>query len=281
MVHKVKLVSSSLPNPLKNWAVVFNPDKPNAEALANEVAQTIRRLGGVAQIHSNKKAPTCTGIDAIATVGGDGTLLGCVEGAVGAGIPIVGINIGKLGYLTRINPDKIDKAFAAIFAGNYRTMERELINVTLKNGEVHYALNDVVIKSADFRLAELSISVDGEAVASYNCDGLILATPTGSTAYNLSAGGPILHQSIEGLVLTPICPHSLRSRSVVFNSHSQIEVAPSPERSRVHINVDGRAVADGEDVLPIRVREANRKLVTIEDPEDCGTFSVLKEKMGW
>jgi NAD+ kinase len=281
IVHKVKLVSTAISLYYTRWAIVYNPSKPEANVVAQDAAEILRKAG--AQVKVAKKADEIlnSDIELIASVGGDGTMLGCVEAALSLSVPMVGINMGKLGYLTRVNASVMESALDKILHGKFHAMERTVLEATFPDGQKRYALNDVVIKSADFRLAEMDVFADGEHVTEYNCDGVIFATPTGSTAYNLSAGGPILHQSIEGIVMTPICPHSLRSRSVIFNSHSLLKVAPAAKHGKLHVNVDGMVGAEGDECLPIEICEAPSRLKTLEDPDNFGAFTLLKRKLNW
>ncbi len=259
----------------KNWAIVFNPAKTGAAERAQKLAGILKALGATGKLLKSG-VKTLAGYDAAATVGGDGTLLSCVGAALTAKIPLVGVNAGHLGYLTGVTAGSIEADFTQILAGKWRPVERMVLKATCPDGSAHYALNDVVVKSAEYRMATLKVSVDGEHVTNCNCDGLIFSTPTGSTAYNLSAGGPILHRELQGLVMTPICAHSLTNRSVVFSSKSRVRVEAL--EGRVLVSIDGRSTQQA--CLPVEVRQATRRLLTLENP-GRGAFETMREKLGW
>lgn len=263
----------------KNFAIIYNPAKPHTQAVAERLEGILQKLGAKAAIYTTP-LEDLGNHDAAASVGGDGTLLGCVPAALSSQIPLIGVNMGRLGYLTTIGKDELKECFMRILSGEYMASPRMVLKVTMSDGSVYYALNDLVIKSAEYRLADLEVSVDDELVTEYDCDGLIFATPTGSTAYNLSAGGPIVHLRAEGIVMSPICAHTLTNRSVIFNSHSRLGVNFGATPCQVHINVDGRAVAESRECLPLQVRQATRKLMILEDPRR-GPFETLRQKLGW
>jgi NAD+ kinase len=266
-------------NRFKNFAIVHNPTKPDTLKVAEKLRGILEKLGAKAKVY--KTAPNnFKGHDAAAAIGGDGTLLGCVAAALTSQIPLVGVNMGKLGYLASVDKNHLEASFKKVLKGEYIPTPRMVLKTTFPDGQIYYSLNDLVIKSAEYRLAELKVSADGERVTEYEGDGLIFSTPTGSTAYNLSAGGPILQIKTESIVVTPICAHTLTNRSVVFNSRSRLRVELGHTLCAVHINVDGRAVAESRSCLPLTVRQATRKLVTLEDPRR-GSFETLRAKLGW
>lgn len=262
---------------MKKWAIVYNPTKDGTQAVADQFAEILKANGASADVTAGP-IDSLEGYDMGASVGGDGTLLGLVEPALKAAVPLVGINMGKLGYLTSLSTQTLELDTKRILAGEFSPLERSVIEVSFPDGTKRKALNDLVIKSAEFRLAELSVRVDGELVTQYGCDGIIFATATGSTAYNLSAGGPILHQGARGIVMTPICAHTLTNRSVLFDPKSTLEVR-SHEGS-VHINVDGRTCAQGCDCMPLTLKSAATGLITLEDP-NRGHFATLRQKLSW
>jgi len=174
----------------------------------------------------------------------------------------------------------MEESFKDILAGKYTTLPRSILELQLPDGTRHLALNDVVVKSAEYRLADLRVSVDDELVTEYPCDGLIFSTPTGATAYNLSAGGPLVHLKVDGIVMTPICAHTLTERSFVFSGKSVLKIEHGKRHNAVHINADGKTICEGQQHLPILVREAAEKLMTLENPKN-GQFEVLRRKLGW
>jgi len=185
--------------------------------------------------------------DLVVVLGGDGTLLS-VARSLAPKVPILGVNLGNLGFLTEINRGELYPAMVQVLAGKFKTEERSLLEVEVRrNGNSSAApqrfrvLNDAVItKGALARIIELTLSVDGHLIARYRSDGLIISTPTGSTAYNLSAGGPILSPLLPVTVLTPICPHALSLRPIVVPAIGDIEVTLETQREEVYLTLDGQ-----------------------------------------
>lgn len=185
--------------------------------------------------------------DVVVVLGGDGTLLSVARN-LAEGVPILGVNLGNLGFLTEINRGELYPAMVQVLGGRFRTEKRSLFDVELKREggsapqPIRFrVLNDAVItKSALARIIQLTLQVDGHLVARFRADGLIISTPTGSTAYNLSAGGPILAPSLGVAVLTPICPHALSLRPMVVPDSSRIEVTLETPREEVYLTLDGQ-----------------------------------------
>src|SRR5207253_5128513 len=183
--------------------------------------------------------------DLIVVLGGDGTILNVVAMARNHLKPIFGINVGSLGFLTCVNSSAYREAVEAIASGRISSSERSLLSVELRPNKraisnVH-ALNDAVVSRGDLsRLIKLNAKVNGEALTEFNADGLVVATPTGSTAYSLSAGGPILSPESGVFVITPICPHVLTNRSVIVSDSSVIEISPASTEYPTFLSVDGR-----------------------------------------
>jgi NAD+ kinase len=207
-------------------------------ALEPEVART-RKPGDGSTIFDTNDA-----VDLVVVLGGDGSLLS-VARTVRSGVPILGVNLGTLGFLTEIGRTELYPSLVEILAGRYRLEERTLLDVELEqqSGETrpYRILNDAVIgKSALSRIIQLTLRVDGRLVTSYRSDGLIISTPTGSTAYNLSAGGPIVNPLLPVVVLTPICPHTFSLRPIVVPDQSTIEVTLETESEEVFLTLDGQ-----------------------------------------
>jgi NAD+ kinase len=183
--------------------------------------------------------------DLVVVLGGDGTMLS-VARSVAAGVPILGVNLGRLGFLTEVGRDELYPNLVKVLGGEYDIEARALFDVEVirANGSSasrYRVLNDVVIaKSALARIIELDVSVNGVEVARYRADGLIISTPTGSTAYNLSAGGPILYPSLPVAVVTPICPHTLSQRPVVVPDRERVQVTLETPREEVYLTLDGQ-----------------------------------------
>jgi NAD+ kinase len=227
-------------------------------------------------------------VDLILVLGGDGTLLAMADciAAAEADVPILGVNFGRLGFLTEATLPELYPALEAVLAGTARVELRLMLRAqTIRNGGPigdHAALNDVVVtKTARSRMIELSVSVGDEFVTRVRADGLIVATPTGSTAYNLAAGGPIVQPTMEALLLTPIAPHMLTNRPIVIPSGSPVRVQPiMDERDEVYVTFDGQ---DGYDLRAgdeVQICRAPRQL-RLFHPSTRSYFEVLREKLKW
>ena len=167
--------------------------------------------------------------DCMLVLGGDGTVLQAVRDTMGSGVPILGINLGTLGYMTEVEPTEVETALDRLIAGDYETESRMMHSgkVLFQNGEIRegWALNDIVFaRSGSLQILKFNIYVNGQFLNSYHADGMIVTTPTGSTGYNLSAGGPIVEPRARLIVLTPICPHSLNQRSIVLSPEDCVEI---------------------------------------------------------
>ncbi|HEY1894184.1 MAG TPA: NAD(+)/NADH kinase [Chthoniobacterales bacterium] len=223
--------------------------------------------------------------DLIVVLGGDGTILNVVAMASKNLKPIFGINVGSLGFLTTVNSSAYRQVVDAIASGRISYSKRALLSVELRaNRRVLLsvdALNDAVISRGDLpRLIRLNAKVNGEALTEFNADGLVIATPTGSTAYSLSAGGPILSPESGVFVITPICPHVLTNRSVIVSDSSVIEISPGSTEYPTFLSVDGREPVR----LPPRAEVAIRRAKTILQLgflPDVSFFSVLRHKLKW
>jgi NAD+ kinase len=217
-------------------------------------------------------------------LGGDGTMLIAARALLDHGIPLVGINRGGLGFLTDIRADEMIEAVGHILDGAYDLEQRVMLqaallraNRTLSQGR---AFNDVVVSKGTLaQLIELELVIDGEFVQRMRSDGLIVATPTGTTAYSLSAGGPILHPGVYALALVPICPHTLSNRPLTINSASTVEITViDATDARVHF--DGQLHADLEVGDKVVVRRMDR-YVTLLHPRGHSYYAMLRDKMNW
>ena len=224
----------------------------------------------------------------VLVLGGDGTLLSMADciGRAGVNVPILGVNFGSLGFLTEVTLPELYPALEAALAGQAPVEERLTLTATITRSSSaptsDIAVNDVVInKGARSRLIDLEISVGDGLVTTVRADGLIIATPTGSTAYNLAAGGPIVQPSVEALVLTPIAPHTLTNRPIVIPSSSSVRVKPRmEERDEVFVTFDGQAGCElhaGDEITVCRAREPMRLI----RPATRSYFEVLREKLNW
>jgi NAD+ kinase len=227
-------------------------------------------------------------VDLIVVLGGDGTLLsvaGCIASG-GADVPILGVNFGSLGFLTEATLPELYPSLEAALSGRARVEARMMLRATTIRGGTalpeQLALNDVVItKSARARMTDLSVSVGEEFVTRVKADGLIVATPTGSTAYNLSAGGPIVQPVVDAIVLTPIAPHMLTNRPIVIPASSLVRVQPlMTERDELYVTFDGQAGYELRVGDEVRIQCAERR-VRLLRPSTRSYFEVLRQKLKW
>jgi NAD+ kinase len=221
-------------------------------------------------------------IDLAIVMGGDGTMLSVARSLIDDDIPLVGINRGRFGFLTDLRAEDMLVSIDRILAGAHQTESRMLLQASVfrANKQVHtgVALNDVVIKS-NLRLIELEVEVDGKFVHKQRGDGLILATPTGTTAYSLSAGGPILHPNLDAIALVPISPHTLSNRPITLNANSKIDVN-LVQIDEAYVSYDGQFQLPLEQGDKIVVHRAAQE-VTLLHPSDYCYFEMLRNKLNW
>lgn len=216
-------------------------------------------------------------------LGGDGTVLRSANIFYGVDVPIFGINMGKKGFLTQIEAHELDKTFHQIIKGQFHLEERMMLEASVSRGKEKekkfYALNEfILMKESTLRLIEIEVRINQKFFANYVTDGLIIATPTGSTAYSLSAGGAIVDPAIEGILLTPICPHTLFSRTVMIAADKKIGVNSNSKKSQAHLNIDGResvAIKPDERIV-IKKADYNLKLARIKS---YNFYELLRKKL--
>lgn len=225
--------------------------------------------------------------DLLVVLGGDGTLIGMAGRIARAGtdVPILGVNFGSLGFLTEITLPELYPALEAALEGRAAVEMRMMLAARTSRGDQpfadHIVLNDIVItKGALSRIVEISVMVGDAPVMRVRADGLIVATPTGSTAYNLAAGGPIVHPAVDAMVLTPIAPHTLTNRPVVIPASSDVHMRPIMEGNEVFVTFDGQAGFPLQPGDLVSVRRAPRPLRMIKSAERT-YFDVLREKLKW
>ncbi len=223
--------------------------------------------------------------DLVIVVGGDGTLLHAARTFSDGRIPLLGINLGRLGFLTDVSCEDMEESLNRILSGDYEIEQRSLLKITINNGEEGEpikALNDVVIhKWNSARLIEFETYINGQLVTEQRSDGMIIATPTGSTAYALSGGGPILYPSLNAMVMVPICPHTLSNRPIVVDGDSEVEIRIAPgHHKNVRITCDGLKSLEAEEGQRILIRKAKLPIRLIH-PSGHDHFSVLRAKLGW
>lgn len=235
------------------------------------------------EVHPKVKIPSL--VDLIIVLGGDGTLLSIARLVGKNDVPILGVNLGSLGFLTEITLDEMYLSLEQVHQNQFSTSERILITACVCREEEHIAeyiaLNDVVInKSALARIIDLETYIDGEYVTTYKADGLIIGTPTGSTAYNLAAGGPIIHPDMQALIMNPICPHTLTNRPTVIPDTSKITVTLKSRNKDVFLTLDGQVgfTLRYQDV--VRLKKADYPIRLIR-PLERNYFEVLRTKLKW
>lgn len=264
---------------LTSVAIVHNPDKARA-------ATEIPRLQHWFKQRKIKVLPArrMAQADALLTLGGDGTILSIAAQAAEAGVPVLGVNVGRLGFMTAIEMGRLYDSLEEWIHGKWPVSQRLLLEVVAPRVKKPLlALNDAVVRIGSVaRVTSVHASIENEDLGFLTGDGVIVATPTGSTAYSLAAQGPVLHPDVEALILTPICAHSFTQRPVVFPAHQTLElkVRDRREKNEVQLCLDGQrtfVLRSGDRVL---VRLAKRKLKLFQDPR-VSYFEVLREKLSW
>ena len=280
----------------KTIGLIAHPGKPGVGDLVNSLAAEFARFSmsillekETAAVSGQRSEITIAQLggkaDLLVVVGGDGTILN-VTGQLGeASPPIFGINVGSLGFLTCASSPAFREAVECIAKGKMTFSNRALLEVILRDAtEKHkpmIALNDAVFSRGELsRLIRLRTRVNGEALTEFNADGLIIATPTGSTAYSLSAGGPILEPESGVFVITPICPHVLTNRSIIVSEKSVIEVEASEPDYPVYLTVDGREPLRIAKDATVQIRKAKKTMQLAAMP-DMSFFSVVRQKLKW
>jgi NAD+ kinase len=254
----------------------------NGRAIAVRCDEETGHYMGVAGIPRSAVAEGC---DLLVVLGGDGTLLSAARAIGKREIPLFPVNLGGLGFLTAITIDELYPELQRALRGEHRIARRKLLNTeVVRNGEVvaaYESLNDAVLsKSSIARMIDLDAHVDEQFVCAYKADGLIIATPTGSTAYSLSAGGPIIFPSVPAICITPICPHMLTNRPVLVPETSVIRVISRGPDESVYLTIDGQVgtpIREGDTVV---CRSSNYALLLVRPPRMM-FFDVLREKLKW
>ena len=274
--------------------------RPRRSNLAEVVPALLRWLEarGVATVHDTETA-TCLkdgemgrtrqqvadNADLLLVLGGDGTLLAAAREAAARGIPILPINMGSLGFLTSFTLEELYPALETALSGKAAIDERVLLLVERIHGDKvltqQRVLNDAVVhKGTLARMIELELYIDGGFVCRYRADGLIVATPTGSTAYSMSAGGPIVHPSVESILITPICPHTLSDRPVVVPDTAQIELRLSESSESLYLTLDGQTGSPAQVGDRVRITRAAERIKLIQPP-DKPYWEILRNKLKW
>lgn len=221
-----------------------------------------------------KVVATCddlAGIDVLFVLGGDGTILSIASECAKRKVRIIGINYGHLGFLAEVEPDKFDKAVELVKNGNFTVQKRSMLKIECRD-KIYYALNDLVIQRSTNGInfcntVNLHAEIDGATVDNFSSDGIIISTPTGSTAYSLAAGGSVLTPDIEAFILTPICPHSLHSRPVVYSDRSVLTISPMDSSAPLGLVIDGKVVGtvNSGEIISVKKAEYTVDFITKDD----------------
>lgn len=273
---------------MEHFYIIANSEKPESVTLRDKIAGYLKRRGKTCSYQENAQpsenhaysftdpARVPEDIDAVLVLGGDGTVIQAARDLARRDVPFLGINVGTLGYLTEVEASEYGQALDTLIRGEYYLEKRMMLcgEVFTEEGKTYAgkALNDIVIsRQGVLRVVNFQIFVNGRYLNSYNADGMIISTPTGSTGYNLSAGGPIVEPGAEMLLITPICPHTLNARSIVLSGHDQVEIVIGPgrkmEKDRAVATFDGDTeigLVSGERVKIRRSIHAT-KLIKLND----------------
>lgn len=218
----------------------------------------------------------CEGADLYIVLGGDGSIMRASHSAAMHGIPILSVNLGRMGYMAELEKNELD-LISNFFSGNYHIEERMMLSVITPDRKERLALNDAVLSNGRVsKMVTFSLYSNGQFLTRYNADGIIISTPTGSTAYSMSAGGPIVDPSVECLIATPVCPHSLNSRPVIFSGKNELTIVNETDREiPMFITIDGgdNLEIGYQDTVSVKRSDITTKLVRIKDECFYGTLS--------
>jgi NAD+ kinase len=279
-------------NKMNRVGFVIKPHAPNIEQILVELtayfekkgiacvledvaAQKLRREDGLPREQIPKS------VDMVLVLGGDGTLLSVAHLAAQADIPVLGVNLGSLGFLTEVPVEEMYLTIESLLEGNQEIVNSRQMLEAKNKDSTYYCLNDVVInKGALARMIQCEIWIDGKEIATAKADGLIISTPTGSTAYSLAAGGPIIQPHIPAIILVPICPHTLTFRPMVISAKSVVKVKLGTGGEEVNLTLDGQrgGLLEKDDVVTVTRSDLTLKLIS--SPKR-NYFDLLQEKLGW
>jgi len=267
---------------LRRVAVVSTRFKPAAHPVAVRLADAFRAVGAEVLLDLEGQLPLRSlEADLVVAVGGDGTLLATARGLVGATTPVVGVNLGKLGFLAAFSAEEVERYAAGGHAPDWPVSAKMMLEVRLEGGgPPRYALNDVTLNQGVMtRLARLRLSVDAQPATEYRADGVVVSTPVGSTAYSLSLGGPILSQDLRAMVVTPIAPHSLTNRPIVLSGASTVGLELLSHVDEMALVFDGQERVDLQRGQRIEIAAAPTDLRLVASERSA--FEVLRLKLRW
>lgn len=263
---------------LSNVGIFYNSNNEKAKNVSSVIKENLSKYGINYVVKTTEEySPDVT---CAIVLGGDGTILKTARYYAPYGVPILGINLGRLGFLSQAKSTQVNEAIDLLLKGVFKVEDRMMLSAT--NSKLN-ALNDIVIKGDGFsRTSRLYVHINDNIVCDYLADGIIISTPTGSTAYTLSAGGPILSPVLEAMVVVPICPHTMNARPIVIPSSEVIKVTSSENKPLLKISADGQETIDLDqnETIEIKKCEYNAKLVLL-NLEKNSFYSVLKEKLHW
>lgn len=252
--------------------------KESDKKLTDEVIKHLGLLGATVVIGGDHDPNT---IDLIITMGGDGSILRAAHHPIAEKAPLLGINLGHLGFMADVQVSEMKECLHDLIKGAYTVEERVMLEGKFPNLETFYAINDCVLHRArNPSLVQIEITVDGRLLNTFEADGIIVATPNGSTAYSLAAGGPILSPTLDAVVITPICPHTISNRPIVLSPNKEIRLTYTSEKEPIECVADGIThfeVASGE-TLSLRKSARTFKLVSLDRID---AFSTLRHKLNW
>jgi len=283
-------------DPPERVGIIGKPHHPQIREVIDHLRKRLRELGaktvvdrstltGKAVRVRRSSNLLAAGVDMVIVLGGDGTLLSVARLVQDEQIPLFGVNLGSLGFLTETALENLDRTLEMIWQGRCPVEERIMLEVFVARGRrgagPYFVLNDAVFnKTALARMFELETAVDGDYLTTYRADGLIVATPTGSTAYSLAAGGPIVYPDMEAIVVTPICPHTLTNRSLVVPDRMTVEVRVRSADEGIHLTLDGQRGIALSTRDRVTIRKAASRTLLVQNPEQ-DYFSILRQKLKW
>jgi NAD+ kinase len=268
---------------IRRIGLIGNSEKAACAKIIRQAARLIQRAGRKVFVDDDA-ASLAREVDLLLVFGGDGTMLRAARDIAGSTTPMLGVNIGGLGFLTGVPSNELSRALKCVWNGEFRFESRALIEASGRcNGRLirETALNDIVIsRGAVSRLIALDVSVDGELITRYRCDGLIISSPTGSTAYSLSAGGAVVLPTAEVFALTPICPHALSNRSIIMPLDSTIRVKVINPLPETILSVDGQIFAELDAADEVTIRRS-RRTIRLMYLADNSFLEALRRKLQW
>ena len=276
-----------------NFTVITNREKDRDNRFATSICLRLKELGAdrISLVdyagefmrgrgERRRNFPEFGACDIVVALGGDGTILHVTRQAAFAGKPVLGVNTGRLGFMAGIEADETE-CLQQLFSGRYKTEDRMMLEIRMENSNApHYALNDAVISNGVVsKIIDVSLCCNGRFINDYRADGLIVSTPTGSTAYSLSAGGPIIDPALESIGITPICPHSLISRTILFTPDSEITVRTHRGRDEIsYLTVDGEDAVEIPENGAVSFRKSKIKAHLIR-MKDITFYEALSNKL--